>query len=97
MRVDCFLEKSCSMHWFLLQERESGTGHPADPLAERTKDISQERAHVMLPGQSITWCLNGLNIEIRDVKNQISNNARKISSGHFLYCKCVLSRLLTAS
>lgn len=43
------------------------------------------------------WCLNGLNIEIRNIKPQISNNARKISSVGCLYCKCILNNSLTAS
>lgn len=39
------------MHW--LQKRESGTGRPADPQVEGTKDILQEQPRVMLPGQSM--------------------------------------------
>lgn len=53
MRLDCFLEESRSKLWFLLQERESGTGHPVDPQAEGTKDIFQEWTRVMVPGQSM--------------------------------------------
>lgn len=43
----------CTMHWFLLQERESSVGHPADPQAEKTKDIFQEWTCVMQPVKSM--------------------------------------------
>lgn len=48
-----FLEKSFSTHWSLLQERKSGTVHPADPLPEMANVIFQAHACAMLPGQSM--------------------------------------------
>jgi len=54
MKLNFFLEKSCSVHWSLLQERENGATYPTDPLAERANVIFQAHACAVLPGQNVT-------------------------------------------